>query len=186
MARIPYPERPADAVSKLPVPLNAFRMLSHAPPLTGPAIDLGLAVLGASTLPVRLRELVIMTVAAGTECAYEAVQHRPIALAAGVAPEQLTAVAERRATGPEFDAAESAAVTAVYELVSRHTLAEDTLGALRAAFTDRQVVELTTTVGYYVMLAGLMNGLGVDVDPSGERFLGLADGGEGDEGNEGA
>jgi 4-carboxymuconolactone decarboxylase len=103
-----------------------------------------------------------------------------------VTPEQLTAVAERRATGPEFDAAESAAVTAVYELVSRHTLAEDTLGALRAAFTDRQVVELTTTVGYYVMLAGLMNGLGVDVDPSGERFLGLADGGEGDEGNEGA
>ncbi|NUR00137.1 MAG: carboxymuconolactone decarboxylase family protein, partial [Streptomyces sp.] len=31
MARIPYPERPSDAVARLPVPLNAFRMLSHSP-----------------------------------------------------------------------------------------------------------------------------------------------------------
>ncbi|MFF4268316.1 carboxymuconolactone decarboxylase family protein [Streptomyces sp. NPDC001536] len=179
MARIPYPEHPADGVAKLPVPLNAFRMLSHAPPLTDTAIDLGLAVLLESTLPVRLRELVIMAVAAGTECAYEAVQHRPIALNSGVSADQLTAVAELRPDGPEFDAADSAAVTATFELVSRHTLSEGTLTALRACFTDRQVVEIVTTAGYYVMLAGLMNGLGVDVDPSGERFLGLTGDGPG-------
>ncbi|MCX4880283.1 carboxymuconolactone decarboxylase family protein [Streptomyces sp. NBC_00847] len=176
MARIPYPERPADAVAALPVPLNAFRMLSHAAPLTGPAIDLGMAVLRESTLPVRLRELVVMAVASGTRCAYESAQHHPIALHAGATPAQLTAIAERRAGGPEFDEPESAAVTAVFELVDRHTLAEDTLAALRARFTDRQVVEIVTTVGYYVMLAGLMNGLGVDIDPSGEQFLGLSGG----------
>jgi len=173
MARIPYPERQAAGVAKLPVPLNAFRMLSHAPPLTDTAIDLGLAVLTESTLSVRLRELVIMAVAAGTECAYEAVQHRPIALNSGNTPEQLAAVAERRSDGPEFDASESAAVAASFELVARHTLSEGVLATLRARFTDRQVVEIVTTVGYYVMLAGLMNGLGVDVDPSGEQFLGL-------------
>ncbi|WP_406446068.1 carboxymuconolactone decarboxylase family protein [Streptomyces sp. NBC_01613] len=182
MARIPYPERPADGVAKLPVPLNAFRMLSHAPPLTDTAIDLGMAVLRESTLEVRLRELVIMAVAAGTDCAYESVQHRPIALHAGATPAQLTAIAERRSSGPEFDGPDSAAVTAAYELMSGHTLSEGTLAALRACFTDRQVVEIVTTVGYYVMLAGLMNGLGVDVDPSGEQFLGLtaesAEGGE--------
>lgn len=174
MARIPYPERPADGVAKLPVPLNAFRMLSHAPPLADSAIDLGLAVLLESTLPVRLRELVIMAVAAGTECEYEAVQHRPVALNSGVTADQLAAIAELRSSGPEFDGTESAVVTATFELVSRHTLSEGRLAALRACFTDRQVVEVVTTVGYYVMLAGLMNGLGVDVDPSGERFLGLA------------
>jgi AhpD family alkylhydroperoxidase len=179
MARIPYPERDADAVARLPVPLNAFRMLSHAPPLTGPAIDLGMAVLGESTLSARLRELVILAVAAGTECEYEAVQHGPVALHFGVTPEQLAAIAERRASGAEFDAAESAAIGAAFELVSRHTLAEETLAAMRARFTDRQVVEVVTTVGYYVMLAGLMNGLGVDVDPSGERFLGLSGDGDG-------
>ncbi|WP_030596734.1 carboxymuconolactone decarboxylase family protein [Streptomyces fulvoviolaceus] len=173
MARIPYPERPADGVAKLPVPLNAFRMLSHAPPLADSAIDLGLAVLLESTLPVRLRELVIMAVAAGTECAYEAVQHRPIALNSGVTVDQLAVIAEQRSSGREFDEPESAAVTAAFELMSQHTLSEGSLAALRACFTDRQVVEIVTTVGYYVMLAGLMNGLGVDIDPSGERFLGL-------------
>jgi len=176
MARIPYPERNADAVAKLPVPLNAFRMLSHAAPMTGPAIDLGLAVLRESTLPVRLRELVVMAVAAGTRCEYESVQHHPIALNAGATPAQLAAIAERRSSGPEFEAAESAAVTAAFELVSRHTLSEGTLTALRGCFTDRQVVEIVTTIGYYVLLAGLMNGLGVDVDPSGEQFLGLVNG----------
>ncbi|GAA3789450.1 hypothetical protein GCM10022403_024750 [Streptomyces coacervatus] len=45
--------------------------------------------------------------------------------------------------------------------------------------TDRQVIEIVTTTGYYVMLAGLMNGLGVDVDPSGEQFLGLVGGDSG-------
>ena len=176
MARIPYPERPSDAVARLPVPLNAFRMLSHAPPLTGPAIELGLAVLRESTLPVRLRELVVMAVATATQCEYGSVQHHPIALDAGVTPEQLAAVAERRADGPEFDETESAALTAAFELVSRHTLSETTLAALRACFTDRQVIEIVTTTGYYVMLAGLLNGLAVDVDPSGERFLGLVNG----------
>jgi len=173
MARIPYPERLAAGVAKLPVPLNAFRMLSHAPPLTDTAIDLGLAVLTESTLSVRLRELVIMAVAVGTECEYGAVQHRPIALNSGNTEEQLAAVAERRSDGPEFDEPESAALAAAFELMAGHTLSEGALAALRAHFTDRQVVEIVTTVGYYVMLAGLLNGLGVDVDPSGERFLGL-------------
>ncbi|MFR0352137.1 carboxymuconolactone decarboxylase family protein [Streptomyces sediminimaris] len=176
MARIPYPECAADAVARLPVPLNAFRMLSHAPPLTGPAIDLGLAVLRESTLPVRLRELVVLAVASGTRCTYLSVQHSPIALAAGVTPEQLAAIAEQRADGPELDPTESAAVTAAFEQVARHTLSEGTLAALRDHVSDRQVVEIVTTTGYYVMLAGLMNGLAVDVDPSGERFLGLAGG----------
>jgi 4-carboxymuconolactone decarboxylase len=176
MARIPYPERPADAVARLPVALNAFRMLSHAPPLTGPAIDLGLAVLRESTLPVRWRELAVLAVAAGTGCAYLSAQHHPIAVDAGATPDQLAALAERHTGGPEFDADESAVVTAAFELVDRHTLTEGTLAALRARLTDRQVVETVATTGYYVMLAGLMNGLGVDVDPSGEQFLGLVGG----------
>ena len=176
MARIPYPERVADAVTRLPVQLNAFRMLSHAPPMTGPAIDLGLAVLRESTLPVRLRELVVLAVASGTQCTYLSVQHGPIALHAGATPEQLAAIAEQRTDGRELDATESAAVTAAFEQVSRHTFSEGTLAALRARVSDRQVIEIVTTTGYYVMLAGLMNGLAVDVDPSGEQFLGLVGG----------
>jgi AhpD family alkylhydroperoxidase len=131
-----------------------------------------MAVLGSS-LPVRLRELVVMAVAARTDCAYGSVQHRPIALDAGVTADQLDAVAELRAEEGDFDAVESALLTATEELLDRHTLTEATLGSLRKHFTDRQVVELITTVGYYTMLAGVLNGLGVDIDPAGEQYLGL-------------
>jgi AhpD family alkylhydroperoxidase len=172
VARIPYPERSAEAVDALPTPLNAFRMFSHAPDMTGPAIDLGMAVLGSS-LPVRLRELVVVTVAARTDCAYGVVQHRPIALHAGVTPDQLAAIVELRPEDGEFDAVESALLTATEELLTQHTLTDATLGTLRKNLTDRQVVELITTVGYYTMLAGLLNGLNVDIDPSGEQYLGL-------------
>ncbi|WP_406127576.1 carboxymuconolactone decarboxylase family protein [Streptomyces sp. NBC_00989] len=172
MAAIPYPERSAEAVDALPTPLNAFRMLSHAPDLPGPAIELGMAVLGSS-IPVRLRELVVMSVAAYTDCAYEIVQHRPIALHAGLTLDQLAAVVELRSEDGEFDEVESALLTATEELLARHTLTDATLGTLRKHLTDRQLVELITTVGYYTMLAGLMNGLNVDIDPAGEKYLGL-------------
>ncbi len=172
VARIPYPERSAEAVDALPTPLNAFRMLSHAPDLTGPAIDLGMAVLGSS-LPVRLRELVVMAVATHTDCAYGIVQHRPIALHAGLTVDQLASVVELRPEDGEFDELESALLTASEELVSQHSLTDGTLGTLRKHLNDRQLVELITTVGYYTMLAGLLNGLGVDIDPVGEKYLGL-------------
>ncbi|MFJ9628439.1 carboxymuconolactone decarboxylase family protein [Streptomyces sp. NPDC091280] len=172
MARIPFPERSADALDRLPTPLNAFRMLSHAPELTGPAIDLGMAVLGSS-LPARLREVVVIAVAARTDCAYGVVQHRPIALRAGVTADQLDALVELRAEEAEFDPVESAALAATEELLARRTLTDGTLGSLRKHLTDRQVVEVITTVGYYTMLAGLLNGLGVDIDPVGEQYWDL-------------
>jgi hypothetical protein len=75
-----------------------------------------------------------------------------------------------------LDATESAAVTAAFEQVTQHTLSDHTLTTLRTRVPDRQIIEIMTTTGYYTMLAGLMNGLAVDVDPSGEQFLGLVGG----------
>src|SRR5262249_28869161 len=126
--------------------------------------------------PVRLRELVVLAVASGTRCTYLSVQHGPIAIAAGAPPEQLAAVAEQRSGGRELDATEAAAGTAAFELVTPHTPAPGALAAPRARVLDRQVIEIVSTTGYYVMLAGLMNGLAVDVAPSAEHFLGLVGG----------
>jgi AhpD family alkylhydroperoxidase len=175
VARIPYPDRPADAVARLAVALNAFRMLSHAPDLTGPVIDLGFAVLGQTQLPTVIRELVVMAVAARTRCRYESVQHTPIALAAGVTPEQLAVIGELRPCAPpEFTEAEAAALSAAASITVERTLEPGELDVLRRHFTDRETVEIIMTAGYYAMLAGLMNALDVDVDPSGERFLDVA------------
>lgn len=183
MARIPYPARPATPLDRLPAPLNAFRMLSHAEALTGPAIDLGLALLGSTALTPQLREMVILAVAARTGCHYEILQHTPIALDAGVTPVQLaTLTALRPCHPPQFTDAEAAALSAAAELTTNRTLAPPALSALQRHYTNREIVELTVTVGYYAMLAGLMNGLDVDLDPAGEHFLPLANHREGNTG----
>lgn len=141
MARMLYPERPADALARLPVPLNAFRMMSHAPDLTGPAIGLGFALLGQTQHPTKIRELVVIAVAAHTRCRYESVQHTPIALAAGVTAEQLAAIEELQpCTPPQFTEAEAAALATTARLTVDRTLVPAELDALRGHFTDRETV----------------------------------------------
>lgn len=174
MARIPYPVSPDPSVDRLPAPLNVFRMMSHAPALTPHAVGLGLAILGEGSLPPRLREHVIMLVAGHCRCAYEAAQHEPIALDAGVTPEQLSAIASGRLDGGLFPDAELAALRAARELLTAHTWPAETVTALRRYHTHGQIVELALTVGYYTMLAGLMNGLDIDIDLVGGRFSQLA------------
>jgi AhpD family alkylhydroperoxidase len=178
MARIPYPPDPpsgaADAGGRLPAPLNLLRMYAHAPAVAGPVAELGLALLARTSLPPRLRELVIMAVAARTGCPYEAVQHTPIALDAGLGEGQLRAVMSLAWDEPGvFDAKETAVLAATAELLRGHKVSEPVLAALREACTDREVVELVTLAGYYAMLAGFLNGLDVDIDPAGERFAAL-------------
>lgn len=174
MARIPYPISPDPSVDRLPAPLNVFRMMSHAPALTPHTVNLGLAILGEGALPPQLREQVIMLVAGHCRCPYEAAQHEPIALDAGVTPEQLSAIASGRLDAALFPDAELTALRAAREVLTVHTWPAETVTALRRHHTHEQIVELALTVGYYTMLAGLMNGLDIDIDPIGDRFSLLA------------
>lgn len=116
-----------------------------------------------------------MTAAARTRCRDESVQHTPIALAAGLTPEQLAVIGELRpCTPPEFTEAETAALSAAISITVERILESGELDVLRRHFTDRETVGIIMTAGHCAIPADLMNGLDVDVDPSGERFLDMA------------
>nr|PPQ62672.1 carboxymuconolactone decarboxylase family protein [Streptomyces sp. QL37] len=175
MAGIPYPPSPQadENLEELPTPLNVFRMLNHAPPLTGPAVHLGKAILASTTLSPRLREMAILTVAARTGCRYEHSQHAPIALAVGVTGDQVDDLASGEVTEDLFTERHRTALTAVTELLTGHTLEPATLKSLQERYSGREIVELIALTGYYTMLAGLANGLDVDVDPAGDLLTPL-------------
>ncbi|MFI6770744.1 carboxymuconolactone decarboxylase family protein [Streptomyces sp. NPDC050355] len=162
MAAIPYPAQPSQSIYRFPATLNAFRLISHAETLIGPTVDLGIAILTDSALTPRHRELVVMTVARTIDCPYELAQHTPIALDAGLTPGQ-----------PSTDA-DLAVTAAVRELLRTHTMTAPVIEALGRHFDHRQTVEIALITGYYVMLAGVMNGLRVDIDPQGEKFINFA------------
>ncbi|WP_052397519.1 carboxymuconolactone decarboxylase family protein [Streptomyces sp. NRRL F-5123] len=176
MARIPYPQTLAaeELLARSPVSLNVFRMIAHAPAVAGPAVDLGVALLSATALPPRLREAVVLSVAGHARCVYELAQHTPIAELTGMTAEQTAATAGGALHVDGFTQLEESALAAVRELMETHTLDRRTLSTLRETLGEQQTVELLMLIGYYVMLANLLNALDVDVDPASAEIAAAA------------
>jgi alkylhydroperoxidase family enzyme len=171
MARLPYvdpasaPEAVRETLSRLPVSLNVFRMMAHAENGFRPLIQLGTAILGRQELSAKLRELVILRVAALSPARYEWVQHVPIAQATGATAEQIAALERGDADAVCFDQRERTALRFATEVLREVRASDGTFAATARVFSPREIVELILTVGYYMMLARLLETTDVDLDP---------------------
>jgi 4-carboxymuconolactone decarboxylase len=144
---------------KIDGPFNAWL---RSPELCDRAQKLGAFCRYQTSLPARLSELAILTVARHTSCQVEWYLHEPIARAAGVSPEVVAAIRERRP--PPLAGADTQAVHAlVRELLETHRISDATYGAAVAALGETGTVELVGIVGYYVLVAMTLNGFEVPV-----------------------
>ena len=170
MARLPYvdpataPQAVRELLEQLPVKLNVFRMMAHAETGVRPLVSLGSAILARQQLSPKLRELAILRVATLSSARYEWVQHVPIALAAGATEAQVAALERGDLEGP-FDALERVVLRFTTEVVKQVRASDETFGALAALVSPREVVELVLTIGYYMMIARLLETTAVDMDP---------------------
>ena len=116
----------------------------------------------------RLRELAICTVALLTGAQYEYHHHAPDFLAAGGSPAELDALARVVARDPRAEARD-AALGGLEQLVIRYAAqmtldvrVDDTLfAALRGHFDTTALVELTSAIATYNMVARFLVALGV-------------------------
>ena len=144
MARLPYidpataPEHVRELLERLPVKLNVFRMMANAESDFRPLVGLGTAILGRQKLSPKLRELAILRVAA--------LERGDIAADA-------------------FDPLERAVLRFATEVVRDVRASEATFAALAQHLSAREIVELIVTVGYYMMIARLLETTAVDLDP---------------------
>jgi alkylhydroperoxidase family enzyme len=113
-------------------------------------------------LPRRDTELVIMRVAWRCRSAYVWHQHVPIALRAGLTPDQVARVADP--SGGDFTARQRALLAASEELLAGRALTDSTWTALRASLNARETIELCLLIGHYQGLASTIGGLGIQVD----------------------
>ena len=177
MARLPYPD-PAAAPEKaralfeaLPVKLNLFRMLLHAPSAMRGYLSLGNAILARQKLDPRIRELAILRVAALSPAEYERTQHVPIAKACGATDAEITAAAKGDFAGLDPRTALALRFT---DACLREVRVPDALfEEARGAFTPQEIVELVFTIGHYMMTARLIETLGVDLEPPAAEMTGL-------------
>jgi 4-carboxymuconolactone decarboxylase len=144
-------------------PLNIFTTLARHPQLFRRWLPFGGHVLFQSTLPPRERELVILRVGALCDCPYEVAQHVPLAKTLGVTDAEIERV-KKGPEAPEWSEKERALLQATGELHATKKIHDTTWQALRASWSEHQVMDLIFLVGHYTMIAMALNGLGVQVE----------------------
>lgn len=139
-----------------------FGVWLHSPAFGQEAQRLGVQARYHTSLPPRLSELAILVCARRWQATYEWHVHAPIALAAGVSPAVVDALAEDRT--PVFTAVDEQAVhDFAAALLATGRAPDEAYAAARAALGEAGVVDLVGVLGYYTLVAFTLNAFEVEV-----------------------
>jgi AhpD family alkylhydroperoxidase len=153
-----------EAERKVPT-ANIFRALANAPVLLDAFLSYANAMRDSSQLSPKLRELAILSVGHTTGSEYEIAHHQSHGRKAGLTDEQLAAVGDGES--PElFNDAERAVMALARESTAKVHVSDATWAAAAKHLDDRQMVELTLTIGWYNSGVRIMGLLEIDLEDS--------------------
>ena len=133
-----------------------FVPMIRSPGLTGPTQALGAYIRWGVKVPFRLAEMAGLMAARDWSCQFEWAVHVPHALHGGLHPDTIAALAECRR--PEKMKKDEAIVyDFVNELLKNRGVSDTTYARAVKHFGEESVVDLIGVVGYYAMIAMLMN-----------------------------
>ncbi|GAA4016308.1 carboxymuconolactone decarboxylase family protein [Actimicrobium antarcticum] len=172
MARIPYadPSNPEIAEQAAQIAaerggsvINLYKMLLQSPPVADGWRQLLTAIRQQCLLSAKYRELAIMRIAVLNEADYEFAQHVPFALKEGYTKQQLAALktAEYR---DYFDALDLQVIDYTDAMTLDIRVPKALFDAVKAHFSDREMVELTATIAAYNMVSRFLEALQLDHD----------------------
>jgi len=144
-------------------PDTLFQMLTHSPSTVQPFIALAQALYTSLELPVRARELAILTVAENTRCEFVATQHVPISERAGVNEQTRQVIRNRDWTSPALSEHDRAIIQFAAEIVTQPQMSNPVFTSARQFLSDREIVELLHLCGYYWTLSRVCTVLEVDL-----------------------
>ncbi len=136
-------------------PIGPLAVAMHHPPLAETMSALGLVLRFNSSFPPRLREFTILLTGRYWDCQFEWASHEAEARKAGLSDMSIETL---RAGGSDFAAADEQAIHDYgMALLRRHFAPEDTYQRIVALFGVAGAVELTGLIGYYAMVALMLN-----------------------------
>ncbi len=170
MARIQplHPDDAGEALGELLrglPPLNIIRTVALAESNAGPFLRFGTSILAEQKLPADLRELAILRVARLSRAEYEWVQHVPIGQAAGLSQAHIDALEADDVKAPCFDDRELAVLRFTDDVVANVGSSDVSHADVAAFLSDREVVELVIAIGFYMLVARIMECAQIDLDP---------------------
>ena len=137
-----------------------FAQLMHAPEVAQRLAHLGAYLRFESILPEDHREIAIITAAREADCGYEWAAHVRLARELGVREEAIEIIAGGGALDGLSDE-EELIVRYGRQLLTDHSLEDATFEAALQRYGEQGVMELTTLLGYYTMVASVLNGMAV-------------------------
>jgi 4-carboxymuconolactone decarboxylase len=147
------PGSPAGAQADITGP---FVPLLRSPEVLSRARAMGDYLRYKSSLPPRLSEFVILMTARQWTQNYEWSAHEPLARQAGLSPEVIKAIAEGRR--PERMADDEDTLYTLWDELHRNQSVSDaTYARAVATFGEAGVIDTLGIIGYYTMLAMVMN-----------------------------
>lgn len=152
-----------------------FAILLHRPAIASGAQQIGGYLRYSSQLPSELREGLILVLARLTRCDFEWSAHWPLAVASGLDEQALADIkADRidRLTGDLGLAAELAR-----SLIGGYAVDSELFDRARQRWSDAELVEVVTLVGYYSCIAMVVNAF--EVAPNPDMAPGLSHNGNG-------
>jgi 4-carboxymuconolactone decarboxylase len=140
------------------LPFSAFL---NNPELTYRIAHVGSYIRFDGSLPAKTRELAILATAREMDARFEWAGHVRLAREIGIPEETIDAIANRKSpAGLSED--EALPVRVAQSLLRYHKVSDADFNAAHEQFGDAGVVELLGTVGYYSMMACVLNGLQIE------------------------
>lgn len=177
MSRIPYYEvenatgKHAEFLAKLGTDLNIYRMLANSEYGLKGFVRMGNALLHRCELDPVLRELAILRVGRLSRAAYEVFQHERIGRSVGVTDDKITALRDATIDSPVFSDQEKSVLRFADDVVRNVRASDRNLKAVEAFLSRGALVELTLTIGYYMMVCRFLETTGVDGEEGQAEWL---------------
>ena len=143
-----------------------FTVFLHAPELAGRVAHLGAYVRFEGELDMRVRVLAAMTVARELDAVYVWGAQTGSARKQGVPESTITAIRDGHSRGVPSE--DTQIIDFTRRLLREHRVDNATFAALQKRFGERQLLELTGSIGYYAMLAMTVNACELEAAPGAE------------------
>lgn len=140
--------------------LMLYRVLLNSEPVAEGWLKLFTAIRQQGVLGGRIRELVILRVAALNRAPYEFEAHRPFAIAEDISEAWLDTL-ESGAIPADATGLDLAVLRYTDELTREATVSRATHDAVKAHLGDREMLEFTVTVAGYNMVSRVLNALAI-------------------------
>lgn len=145
-------------------PLNIFAMLAHHPKLFKRFNLLGGFLLNKGQVPEREREIVILRVGWNARAVYEFGQHTLIGRRCGLTDDEIASLASDSLGDHAWSEADRDLIALADELCADDCVADATFARLAGRWSEAQLVELVICAGFYRLVSGFLNTMGVPLD----------------------